>query len=55
MGSTSAIADELKVKYPPPLQFTIDDRTFNRLNLQRVYSGKGSPEDFRNAVRLASR
>jgi hypothetical protein len=49
------IAGELKVPYPGPLTFPIDGVTYNRLNLQRVFSGKGSPEDIRNVVRLASR
>ena len=54
-GLLDAIATELKVKYPPPLQFTIDGLTINRLELQRVFSGKGSPDNIRTAVRLASR
>jgi hypothetical protein len=48
------IAGELKVAYPGPLTFTIDSVTYNRLKLQRVFTGKGSPEDIRNVVRLAS-
>jgi hypothetical protein len=51
----NGIAGELKVKYPGPLQFTIDGATYNRLNLQRVFTGKGAPEDIRNVVSLASR
>ena len=49
------IAGELKVPYPGPLQFTIDGPTYERLKLQRVFTGKGAPEDIRNVVRLASR
>src|SRR5438105_5163793 len=42
------IAGELKVAYPGPLTFTSDGATYDRLKLQRVFSGKGSPEDIRN-------
>jgi hypothetical protein len=51
----SGIAGELKVAYPGPLTFTIDGQWYDRLKLQRVFSGKGAPEDIRNVVRLASR
>jgi hypothetical protein len=50
-----AIAGELKVPYPGPLGFTIDGLTYERVKLQRVFTGKGAPEDIRNVVRLASR
>ena len=49
------VAGELKVAYPGPLMFTIDSLTYDRLKLQRVFTGKGAPEDIRNVVRLASR
>ena len=51
----SGVAGELKVAYPGPLMFTIDSLTYDRLKLQRVFTGKGAPEDIRNVVRLASR
>lgn len=49
------IVGELKVKYPGPLKFKIGDIAYDRYKLQRVFYGKGSPEDIRNVVRLASR
>ncbi len=51
----NAIAGELKVPYPGPLGPTIDGLTYDRLKLQRVFTGKGAPEDIRNVVKLASR
>lgn len=51
----NAIAGELKVDYPGPLGPTIDGLTYDRRRLQRVFVGKGRPEDIRNAVKLASR
>ena len=51
----NGIAGELKVHYPGPLIFTIDGVRYDRLKLQRVFTCKGSPEDIRNVVRLASR
>jgi hypothetical protein len=51
----NGIAGELKVAYPGPLTFTIDGVRYDRLKLQRVFTGKGAPEDIRNVVRLASR
>jgi hypothetical protein len=49
------IAGELKVASPGPLTFTIEGVTYDRLQLQRVFTGKGSPDGIRNVVRLASR
>jgi hypothetical protein len=51
----NAIATELKAHYPGPLVPTIDGLTYDRLKLQRVFAGKGAPEDIRNVVKLASR
>lgn len=51
----SAIAAELKDHYPGPLVPKIDGLTYERLKLQRVFTGKGAPEDIRNVVKLASR
>jgi hypothetical protein len=51
----NGIAGELKVPYPGPLTFTIDGVLYDRLKLQRVFTGKGSPQDIRNVLRLASR
>src|SRR5438067_7470104 len=42
-GLLMAVAKELKVKGYPPLQFEIDGVTINRLELQQVFTGKGSP------------
>src|SRR5262249_54957810 len=51
----NGVAGELKAPYPGPLRFTTDGLTYDRLKLQRVFTGKGAPEDIRNVVRLASR
>jgi hypothetical protein len=51
----NGVAGELKVAYPGPLTFTIDGLRYDRLKLQRVFTGKGAPEEIRNVVRLASR
>ena len=51
----NSIVGELKVKYPGPLKFKISDIAYDRVKLQRVFYGKGSPEDIRDVVRLASR
>lgn len=51
----NAIATEVKSPYPGPLVSTIDGVSYDRLKLQRVFTGKGAPEDIRNVVRLASR
>ncbi len=51
----NGIAGELTVAYPGPLTFTIAGLAYTRLKLQRVFTGKGAPEDIRNVVRLASR
>jgi hypothetical protein len=52
----NAIARELKLAtWAPGLVFTLDGVTYDRLKLQRVFSGKGSPEGIRNVLLLASR
>src|SRR5260370_36961653 len=54
-GLFGAVKHELKIKDHMPLQFQIGDKTINTTDLQRVFTGKGSPDSIRTAVRLASR
>jgi hypothetical protein len=54
-GLVSAIANELKAKFLPPPQFQIAGRSLKLLDIQRVFVGKGSPEQIRTAIWLASR
>lgn len=52
----NAVARELKSKSPyPPPQFTVEDQTFARGDIQRVFGGKGSPTCVANVVWLAAR
>src|SRR5438067_2019091 len=54
-GLFGAVKDELKINTRMPVQFPIGDRTINTSDLQRVFTGKGSPDSIRTAVWLASR
>ena len=51
----NAIAGYSKQPYPGPPAPIVDGLTYDRLKLQRVFTGKGAPEDIRNVVLLASR
>ena len=51
----NAIAGYTKDAWPGQLMPIVDGVTYDRLKLQRVFTGKGAPEDIRNAVKLASR
>jgi hypothetical protein len=50
-----AIAKELKVKGVPSLDFMIDGVKIHRFNVQKVFYGKGSPDQIDTAIWLASR
>lgn len=49
-----AIAHEIKAPRAP-LSFTLDGRMFHRGDIQRVFSGKGSPAQIRTTLWLATR
>jgi hypothetical protein len=50
-----AIAKELNVKGVPPLDFLIEGTKIRRFDVQKVFYGKGSPDQIDTAIWLASR
>lgn len=49
------IAEAIGAKNYPPLTFVLDGQMFNRSDIQRTFSGKGSPSQIRSTIWIASR